>query len=538
MACEKASTRVLKCSLWIILPILAASIVILVLFPTIYDTVLVKELALDRGTIATDIWEDIPLPIYENLYFFNITNVDAFLNGSETLSVTEVGPYCYKSRWVKDIRWNSADTVSYKETRTYHFDPILSNGTEDDQIYTLNGPMIIAASLSANFDLKLRTLLTTLLGIAGENIIIKRSIKQLVYEGYDDVIIKFAPILKPDLPFKNGKFSWLYGKNDTDDGLFTVYTGRNDQSKRNFIKEWNGEEKLSYWKGDTCNKLNGTNIEYGPPIQDDQDQYTFFQTIFCRSISLNYTGETSHFDIPAKRFRPTFSTFANSTENPDNYCFEIKKEQASGVLDVSPCQFDAPIYFSYPHFYMADPSYLKAVDGLNPNDKDHGSHLDVEPLTGFTINGAIKFQINVEISTIEGVLQTYNITNGIFPVLWVELSIQIDEHFANFLKSKTLNPKIISYSVLGILTGVSLILAVVFIVILCLRKEDDTDDPLLDATDNKYTRIENHRKHSKETANGNNWKEKLTKVDEDDESDEESSNYLQKTDSETSRLLK
>lgn len=538
MACEKTSTRVLKCSLWVILPILAASIVIIVLFPTIYNAVLVKELALDRDTIATHIWEDIPLPIYENVYFFNITNVEAFLNGSETLSVNEVGPYCYKSRWVKEIHWNSddTDTVSYKETRTYHFDPILSNGTEDDQIYTLNGPMIIASALSANFDLKLRTLLTTLLGIAGENIIIKRSIRQLVYGGYEDVIIKFAPILKPDLPYKDGIFSWLYGKNDTDDGLFKVYIGREDPSKRNFIKEWNEQEKLNYWKGDTCNKLNGTSIEYGPSIQDHQDNYSFFQTIFCRSISLNYTGETSHFDIPAKRFRPTFSTFANSTENPDNYCFEIKKERASGILDVSPCQFGAPVYFSYPHFYMADPSYLKAVQGLNPNDKDHGSYLDVEPLTGFTISGAIKFQINVEISTIEGVLQTYNITNGIFPILWVELSIQIDEKFANFLKAKTLNPKIISYSVLGVLTGVSLILAVVFIVILCLRKEDD--DPLLDATDNKYTKIENHKKHSKETANGNNWKEKLSKVDEDDESEEESANYLQKTDSESSRLLK
>lgn len=503
MAFECFSKKVVKILLWIVLPILVLSIVMLAMFPTIYKAVLKKEITLDKGTLASEIWKDIPIPIYERLYFFNITNKDAFIKGKEPLSVAEVGPYTYKSRWVKkDPEWHSDSTVSYKEIRTYHFVPDLSNGTEDDEIYTLNGPMIIATSIVKDYDVKMKTLFSILLGIFGEDVIIKKSIRQLAYDGYEDIIIKVAPLLKPDIPFKDGIFSWLYGKNATDDGLFTVFTGSDDPSRTNFIKKWNGKEKLSFWKGDECNCLNGTSIEIGPPIHKDQESYSFFQSIFCRSLTYNYTEDKTYFDILAKRFRPTHSLFANKTENPDNYCFEMGNEYPSGVLDISTCQFGAPVFISFPHFYMADPSFLTSVNGMDPSDEKHGSALDVETITGISIGAKLRFQINVELSKIEGIVQTYNVRNGIFPLLWVEISLEIDESLANYLKAKTRNPKIIAYSVFGILTGVCTVTAIALIVILCLRNPDDDDDPLLDAAQKESHKILNSKNHYENTAYG------------------------------------
>lgn len=491
MAGKCISKKSAKITLWITIPILAVSIVVLVLFPTIYQSVLKKDITLTKGSLVSNLWEDIPIPLYEKLYFFNITNSEYFLNGSQKLNVTEVGPYTYKARWVKKghLQWNSNNTVSYREIRTYEFIQDMSDGSEEDIIYTLNGPMIIASNIAKSYHPLIRSVLSFVFALENEDVIIQRSIKQLAYSGYEDFLIKYAPIVKSDLPFKNGIFSWLYGKNATDDGLFTVFTGADDPSKTDIIDKWDGEKSLRFWKGDTCNMINGTSIEIGPPIDSNQESYTFFQSIYCRSLTYNYTGDKVHYGLSVKRFKPTYDLFANSSENPENYCFEVNREHASGVLDISPCQFGSPIFISFPHFHLADPSYLKALDGLEPDEAKHGSHLDIEPITGVSVDANIRLQINLEVEKVVGIFQLYNVTEGIFPLFWVDISIAINKDFADFFQRSLKNPKIISFSVLGVLAVVSLLLSIICIIILAKYSKDDDDDPLLDAKEDRNNSI-------------------------------------------------
>ena len=69
------------------------------------------------------------------------------------------------------------------------------------------------------------------------------------------------------------------------------------------------------------------------------------------------------------RISPRF--FANSTDNPDNWCFFAEgdgspregKEIPSGLFNASACLFGSPTFMSQPHFYQADPVYL---DGVAP----------------------------------------------------------------------------------------------------------------------------------------------------------------------------
>lgn len=471
MAGGRMSKKFAKILLGFSIFVLIISLGLLISFEKIYNVLLPKYIALGQGSLATKIWQDIPLPIHERLYFFNITNSDAFLAGREPLNVTEVGPYTFNSHWIKpNPKWNDNNTVSYREVRTYHFVPEMSIGTEDDLIYTLNGPMIIGANIVPHL---LRIPFDLFCIAMGESVITQKSIRELAYGGYDDPIIKRATYIKPKIPYKDGRFSWLYGKNATDDGLFTVFTGTDDQSKTNFINNWNGEEKLNFWSEDTCNMLNGTSIETGPPIKGPQDSYTFFQSFFCRSLTFNYTEDVKHFNIDAKRFRPTYDVFANSSINPDNECFEVNKEHPSGILDISPCQFGAPVFISFPHFHLADSFYLKSVNGLNPDDSKHGSYIDVEPITGISINLLVRFQINIEIEKIPGFHFFNDVTKGIFPVFWAELSLEIDEDLASFLKRNVKDPKIIAYSILSILLLFSLIGIVISVVILCRPTLDE-----------------------------------------------------------------
>ncbi|GFT11847.1 scavenger receptor class B member 1 [Trichonephila clavipes] len=481
MAVRCMSRKCAKILLWVSVAILLASTIILVLFPTIYKNQLKKDIALVDGSLMTNIWRDVPLPIFEKLYFFNITNEDEFLNHGEPLNVTEVGPYTYSSRWVKyNPVWHSNGTVSYKEIRTYQFVRNLSVGDQDDIINTLNGPMIIAADILKKYNIGFRIAASLILKLKSENIVTQKKVRELVYEGYEDTIIKFAPLFKKGLPFKNGRFSWLYGKNATDDGLFTVFTGVDDQSQTNMINNLNGQEKLNFWKGDSCNMINGTSIEVGPPQPKNPESYTFYQTIFCRSLTFDYTGDETHFGIPAKRFKPPKDIFANGSDNSANSCFDLVEGRPSGVLDVRPCQFDAPVLLSFPHFHMADPSYRKKVHGLNPNDKDHGSHLDVEPVTGVSVDIQIRFQLNLQMSKVRGVFQFDDVPEGVFPVFWVGLEIHLNDDWANFFKSNLDNPKIIAYSILGSLVVISLVLIIISLVALRLSNIEEDDDPLID----------------------------------------------------------
>lgn len=461
---------------------LGSSILLLVLsagvtfcFKNIYDAILNKCIVLEKGTPFSKLWQDIPLPIYEKFYFFNITNTELFLNGIEPLSVKEIGPYTYEARWVKyNPLWNLNHTVSFRETRTYHFVPDLSIGSEEDVIYTLNAPMVIGANVVPE---SLRTYLDFYCLLKGDKVVIKKSIRELVYGGYDDAILNLAPILNLDLPYKDGKFAWFYGQNASNDGVFTVFTGADDEAKTNFINNWNGQEMLHFWSSGSCNMLNGTNIETGPPIRGSQDSYTFFQSLFCRSLTFNYTNDTVHFGLDSKRFRPTYELLANSTENPDNYCFEVNKERASGVLDISSCHFGSPILISFPHFYLADSSYLYSVNGLDPNDDKHGSYIDVEPITGVTIELTIRVQVNVEIQKIPDFYFFDDVSKGVLPVFWVEFNVKIDEYYANFIKWYTTQSKIIGYALLGLLQFSSWIGGVFAVITLWAYRTVDTANP-------------------------------------------------------------
>ncbi|GBL67393.1 Scavenger receptor class B member 1, partial [Araneus ventricosus] len=252
---------------------------------------------------------------------------------------------------------------------------------------------------------------------------------------------------------KDGHFAWFYHKNATDDGLFTVYTGEGNHTDVNIIRSWNGQSELNFWANNSsCNKINGTNAELGPPLLDNQKTYSFFQPLACRSLTFDYTGEHVHRGINSRRFQNTYKIFATPKVNPDNYCFVKDKRQWSGVLDLGSCQYDAPVYLSFPHFYLADPYYFLAVDGLNPHEDVHKSYIDVEPLTGVSVSLAIRVQVNLKLDRNKHLHRFENITSGLYPVFWTEINAEIDEELSKTFNDQLHKPKSVAYSVLGTLS--------------------------------------------------------------------------------------
>lgn len=171
-------------------------------------------------------------------------------------------------------------------------------------------------------------------------------------------------------------------------------------------------------------------------------------------------------------------------------------EKPSGVFDLSPCQQNAPIYLSFPHFLDADNYYLQQLNGLKPNRSQHESYIDIEPQTGTPVDFIARIQIDVDVSFARMFFPS--VKSILLPVLWQEFAIHITDEIAQIIESQTKNPFIISYSLstLILIVGIIMILyALICIVLNFVHQKqsntlnDDSEDSLIDreVTSNQQT---------------------------------------------------
>lgn len=64
-------------------------------------------------------------------------------------------------------------------------------------------------------------------------------------------------------------------------------------------------------------------------------------------------------------------------------------------------RFGAPLFVSYPHFYLADPVYVNAVTGIHPNKTKHEMYIALEPSSGIPLDARAQLQINLFVEPIE-----------------------------------------------------------------------------------------------------------------------------------------
>ena len=83
---------------------------------------------------------------------------------------------------------------------------------------------------------------------------------------------------------------------------------------------------------------------------------------------------------------PNVTSFSSPDKVPENQCYCHQKPcLPSGLLDISGCEPDSPIYLSWPHFLHGDPYLRKLVQGLAPDEQAHSFILDVLPVKSLSI---------------------------------------------------------------------------------------------------------------------------------------------------------
>ncbi|XP_067862347.1 scavenger receptor class B member 1 isoform X2 [Heptranchias perlo] len=437
--------------------------VLFLVTPVIMDQQVIAKIQIDPDSgLAYNMWRDVAVPLHMSLYFFEVKNPKEILHGEKPV-LAQRGPYVYREyRQKSNITFHNNYTVSYREYRRYHFCPERSAGSESDELVMPNVLALGAALMIEDLPNALKHIFNIALKTFNETPFIKKSVKEIMW-GYDDPLIDFLNRILPGvIPFK-GKFGLFAEMNNSDTGLFTVHTGVNNIAKVHLVDNWNGVKEVDYWQSEQCNMINGTSGEMWPPFMTPSDKLTFYSPDTCRTLELVFQESGWTFDIPSYRYVAPKTLFANGTVYPPNEGFCPCRE--SGVLNVSTCRHHAQVFISHPHFYNADPVLWEAVDGLNPNEKDHALFIDVHPLTGIPLNVSIKLQLNLFVKAVQGITETGKIQPVLLPLLWFEESAYIDgpalNTFYNFL---VLVPMVFQY-LQNIMVAVGCLLVLVAVVL-------------------------------------------------------------------------
>ena len=244
------------------------------------------------------------------------------------------------------------------------------------------------------------------------------------------------------------------------------------------IEAWEGKDFVSFWKNDTgersdeptvCNMINGTDATGFPPFVKNSGSMFIYSADICRSVEIFFEKEIDYKGIPGYRYI-TKDNFLNEIGPEfDNDCFcvnrikkGIVKENGClyrGALDLSTCT-DAPVVLTLPHMMGASKEYTKLVEGLNPDPEKHQIFADVEPNTGLILRGGKRVQFNMFLRKVDNIRLTDRLQTTLFPVIWVEESVELNEENVQLLYSMLINVLTLLDIVQWSLIGIGLILMV------------------------------------------------------------------------------
>ncbi|XP_014453987.1 scavenger receptor class B member 1 isoform X1 [Alligator mississippiensis] len=423
-----------------------------------------KNVRIDPSSISFNMWKDLPIPFYFAVHFFEVVNPTEVVNGAKPV-VAERGPYVYREyRFKTNITFHDNDTVSFLEYRRFYFQPDMSNGKEEDHVVVPNILLLGGAVMMENLPGFLKVLISSALSGLKQTPFVNRTVGEILW-GYDDPLLTILNTLVPGLiPFK-GKFGLFTDFNNSNTGLFTVYTGVKDMHKIHMVDTWNGIRKTNYWRSEQCNMINGTSGEMWPPFMTPSTSLEFYSPDACRSMALVYEQPGEFKGIPTFRYVAPKTLFANGTDYPPNEGFCPCRE--SGIQNVSSCRLNAPVFISHPHFYNADPVLVEAVGGLHPTKEKHGLFLDIHPMTGIPMNCSIKLQMNMFMKRVSGITQTGRIKPVILPIIWFSESGSLEGPILKeFYTNLVLIPSVLEYvQYISIALGTALMIAAILLII-------------------------------------------------------------------------
>ncbi|KAJ8706402.1 hypothetical protein PYW08_011028 [Mythimna loreyi] len=394
------------------------------------DYIIFRELKLWNGSLSYSYWHKPGVIRLTKVYIFNVTNPQGFLENGEKPKLVEVGPFVYREDMEKvNIKFHDNDTVTYQHNKILRFVPEMSVD-KNLKLVVPNIPLLTVTSFSPNLASWLFNLLVSGLAITYRDRakpFVHVTAEELVF-GYNDPLVTLAHYFYPKGKRPNSQMGLLLARNGTLDEVSTMYTGQKQLDRFGYMDKINGLDHLPHWKDRPCNDIRASEGSFFPPRSvTKSDIVHVYDKDLCRILPLQYREDVYKDGIKAGLYTPPPSTFESADVNPDNKCYYPgEKCPPRGLQNISPCQYNAPVYLSFPHFYDADPNLLTPFDGLKPNKKKHETYFMIQPKIGVPLEGFVRVQLNLKVDRAPNIPinNINNFPDTIFPVMWIEEGIQ------------------------------------------------------------------------------------------------------------------
>ncbi|XP_017756688.1 PREDICTED: scavenger receptor class B member 1 [Eufriesea mexicana] len=392
------------------------------------DYIILKQLRLWNGSLSFQYWQKPGVVRLTKVYIFNVTNAENFLQYNEKPKLQEVGPFVYREDMEKvNIVFHNNGTVSYQHKKILNFVPEMSKD-KDLKVTVPNIPLLTLSTQSKSL-LPIFTFALSMI-LRGMNMkpFVPVTAQKLVF-GYDDPLVSIAHRFFPKPRRPMSQMGLLLGRNGTLEEVSTIFTGHTDMKEFGLINRLNGLDRLPYWPKEPCNSIRASEGSFFPPRdKTGSDIVHVWDKDLCRTLPLKYRGPTEKSGIKADLYTPPDDVFRRPDENaPENKCFcsdDMSTCPSDGLQNISPCQYSAPVYLSFPHFYKADPNLLNAVHGLKPNRDIHETYFKIQPKLGVPLEGKIRVQLNLKVEQQPQIGVVSNFPDIVFPIMWLEEGIE------------------------------------------------------------------------------------------------------------------
>ncbi|KAK9294921.1 hypothetical protein QLX08_010614 [Tetragonisca angustula] len=392
------------------------------------DYIILKQLRLWNGSLSFQYWQKPGVVRLTKVYIFNVTNAENFLQYNEKPKLQEVGPFVYREDMEKvNIVFHNNGTVSYQHKKILNFEPEMSKD-KNLKVIVPNIPLLTLSTQSKALPRIITLGLHMFLSGMHMTPFVPVTAQELVF-GYNDPLVSIAHRFFPKTRRPMSQMGLLLGRNGTLEEVSTIFTGHTDMKEFGLINRLNGLDHLPYWPNSPCNSIRASEGSFFPPRdKTGADIIHIWDKDLCRTLPLKYRGPTEKSGIKADLYTPPDTVFGRPNENaPENECFcsdDMSTCPSNGLQNISPCQYTAPVYLSFPHFYKADPKLLDAVHGLKPNPDIHETYFKIQPKLGVPLEGKVRVQLNLKVEHQSHIGVVSNFPDIVFPIMWIEEGVE------------------------------------------------------------------------------------------------------------------
>ncbi|XP_055918292.1 uncharacterized protein LOC129950374 [Eupeodes corollae] len=380
-----------------------------------------------KGFPSRTAWEH-PPDCTLKFYLFNVTNSEAFLNGTDKkLHVQQIGPIIYRVKIGNtDIDVDEKEsTMTFRKLRGKEitFDEENSPpGILDQKIIYPNVVLLSMAAKLHDWFVLTRNLFN--MYAKNEPIFVHHTVNELLWN-YTTPLIENV---RPWVPGVVDNAGTLYNAFRETKEVYKVNIGLKN-GMENFFKVRSINNLTVFGKQlnkqqldpETCpvHVANAFDNTLYPPGMQREDRFSIIAADSCRTLPMVYDSDV------------------DNGKGLSGYKFVMDKDKKSsclrdsmdiplpeGMFDVSSCHFGVPASYSQPHFFGSSYNFEEHIEGLSPNEDEHQTHIFIEPKIGVLFGIKHRFMQSIPMPHLNGFSEGIRRFNGMFvPTFWYEYDI-------------------------------------------------------------------------------------------------------------------